>query len=514
VIKILIADDEKLIRKGIIEILNRDLSREVICLEAEDGVRAMKIVEQENPDLVITDISMPLSDGLDFIRHLKDEKYSTEVFILTGYEYFEYAKSAMKMGIKDYIMKPIKKQELLELVDDYIQEIEKGRMETEETVRKTIWTKNFLKQVKNETLLSLLHCRNQLEAEKYFDRLKELGIYFQSNLFVCAMIQYEITVQNREYMDFAAQNIVEEYFSVKEKAYSFVTVEYEPGKMVILFEGINQPAFWEAKKAGLQECNELIRKFGKSRTYAGLGDVAFDRGYLNHSLKQAIKTANFKIYGGKERLSVYSELVKGGERKSEGIDAGKLLKEADGNIPHILNVFEKLIREPKSIHALEKIEKLFEDIKGLAWRRQIQMKDFSWLFDFTELKKEIKYGVNALWEIERREGKEYRNEKLIEDILYYIGSNLAEELDLNKVAEKFSRTTGYISALFRKSTGLGFNEYITSERIKVAQELLADPAISVRAVAKTCGYQNSKYFSVVFKRITNKTPRQFRKENR
>ena len=114
--KLLIADDEQFIRKGIISILKKNLTEEIQCIEAANGQDALMKAREMALNLIITDISMPGCDGLEFIRQLREENKMIPIVILSGYDNFEYAQKAIRLGVKEYIMKPIKKQEFITLI--------------------------------------------------------------------------------------------------------------------------------------------------------------------------------------------------------------------------------------------------------------------------------------------------------------------------------------------------------------------------------------------------------------
>ena len=118
--KLLIADDEQFIRKGIISILKKNLTEEIQCIEAANGQDALMKAREMALNLIITDISMPGCDGLEFIRQLREENKMIPIVILSGYDNFEYAQKAIRLGVKEYIMKPIKKQEFITLIQEYI----------------------------------------------------------------------------------------------------------------------------------------------------------------------------------------------------------------------------------------------------------------------------------------------------------------------------------------------------------------------------------------------------------
>ena len=119
-IRVLIVDDEPFIRQGVKILINwKEHGYEVIG-EASNGKEAMEIIKNTSVDLVITDIKMPEMNGLELIERVKKNNYKNIKFIvLSGFYEFEYAKTAIKYGVKDYVLKPIQKEELNHVLDEF-----------------------------------------------------------------------------------------------------------------------------------------------------------------------------------------------------------------------------------------------------------------------------------------------------------------------------------------------------------------------------------------------------------
>ena len=122
--KVLIADDEKLICRLVQALVDWTSLDMVVEATAENGLEALELIRECNPDILITDIRMPGCNGLELIRQAKEINPELEIIIISGYAHFEYAQSAISYGVGNYILKPIKQQELLET----LQKI-KGRLE-------------------------------------------------------------------------------------------------------------------------------------------------------------------------------------------------------------------------------------------------------------------------------------------------------------------------------------------------------------------------------------------------
>lgn len=518
--KILVADDERFIRKGIISMLSKNLTVEVSCVEASNGIEALEQSRLETPSLIITDISMPGLNGLDFIAALKEQNVNTPVIILSGYENFDYAKSAIKLGVKEYMMKPIKKQEFVTLIQGYIDDIQEAQRKNEKEIIRRIENEKAMKRLKHDFLVGLLNCTTSEDAKQYLKQLQDIGMTFQSKLYTCVAVQYQITHQSQDYMDFAVKNIMDEFMSMEGEGDFLENVEYRPGTVVVIFESSRRELLREPKKKLMRRAVQLIREYCKTESYAGIGDVAFDAVHLHTALEHAMTAVEYKILEDADSVCVYEESKNG--RKAKPANIKEMLRPIDqANVFEILDAFQGLYmeeRKKKDITILkDEYTQVQEYISRQLGKRQLESrvwdekyKLFSECWSIQELKQEIKERIEMITDTKRDIGT--GNVKLLEQIRAFVDEHITEELDLNSVAEKFNRTPGYVSTLFKKYVEGGFNSYLTKERIEIAKKLLTDMSVSIQEVSELCGYNNSKYFSVVFKKMTGETPRGYREK--
>lgn len=518
--KILVADDERFIRKGIISMLSKNLTVEVSCVEASNGIEALEQSKLETPSLIITDISMPGLNGLDFIAALKEQNVNTPVIILSGYENFDYAKSAIRLGVKEYMMKPIKKQEFVTLIQGYIDDIQEAQRKNEKEIIRRIENAKAMERLKHDFLIGLLNCTTGEEAKQYLKQLGEIGMTFESKLYTCAAVQYQITEQSQDYMDFAVKNILDEFMSMEGEGSFVENVQYRPGVIVVIFESSSGELLREPKRKLMRRAIQLIREYCKTEGYAGLGDVAFDSIYLHTALEHAMTALEYKIMEDGDSICVYDESLCNKQVKPYNVR--EMLRPFDQvNIFEVLDAFQNLYleeRKKKEITVLkEEYIEVQEYISRQIAKRQMETKTweekYRQFFEFwsiQELKMEIKERIETVADTARDLGG--GNVKLLEQIRTYVDEHITEELDLNSIALKFHKTPGYVSTLFKKYVEGGFNTYLTKERIEIAKKLLADSSVSIQEVSELCGYNNSKYFSVVFKKMTGETPRGYREK--
>ena len=519
--KILIVDDESVIRRGIRAILQKGIEDTLDCIEAANGLEALSLARDATPNLIITDISMPGYTGLDFISALREENNLVPVIILSGYENFEYAKSAIKLGVKEYIMKPVSKEEFLDLIKKYIYNI------TEETSRKTeelnrkLKNERTISKIKQDVLRALMQCADTQEARQYFLQLSEMGMTFESKLYTCAVVEYKSTFQNEEYIDFAVKNVLDECLSLESETGFLINVPLEKGRIVSIFEGNSVEEMHNLKKRTLTKAVGAVMKYCDCKVYIGAGEIAYDTLHLHTAVKRALIAASFKIYEEPRKISIYEEREneERGATNEERINWPMYLKEVEEiDASKILKILQEVANRKRTISNLlylqeeyvvlqSRLNQLIQHRNRSGGVLDDEYKPFGNCWSLSEMKRGVRDRIARLKEV--NEGIK-GNAAMAKQVQTYIDEHITENIDLNSVANVFQRTPGYISTIFKQYTKEGFHAYLTKERMHYAKKMLVESSMSIHEISKLCGYGNQKYFSVVFRKMTEETPREYR----
>lgn len=510
--RILLADDEKVTRRGLAAILQRGLKEEIECLEATNGQKALEIIREHTVDMVVTDICMPLCSGLEFIKQLRSTDEDMTVFIISGYENFEYAKQAVKLGVKDYIMKPVNKEDFLCQIENCIADIKKKQMDARKKYMESRNNKRIMFHLKQECILQLLDgsLKNSPEA------IPALGLSFTSMFYVTAAVEYEVDSEFEEQMDFIVKNIADEYLEGNNEGQA-LTITYRAGCLAVILEEKSQDSVF-GKSRMFSQIVLLIEKFCKVKAVIGVGDVVYEKEKLYHSFHHARQTANMKIYDNRDRVFYYNHLLTARKdflpADNQLYSIGSLSEEEE-----IVRLFEKAMQLPHSLETVGYIQKLYIEVQDSIEKKLPSMEQrdiprgqfarFDDIWSFFALRREVRAMIQHYKFMVDTKG-EGSNNRIVQEIIQYTVEHITEDIDLNYLAEHFSKTPGYISTLFRKGNNMGFNEFVTSERMKLAQRLLRNDALSIQKVGQLCGYYNPKYFSVVFKKTTGISPKAYR----
>ena len=498
--RILVADDEKVTRRGIVTMLERGLKEEIEFIEAANGEEALQIVKQQMIHLVITDICMPRCSGLEFVEQLRRNDDDMTVIIVSGYENFEYAKQAVRLGVKDYIMKPLKREELLGLVENCIADIRKKQMEMQQFWQQTQEQNRLRKELEQEVFLHILHGMN---VQVGISRLEFLKRNFTEPFLIAAVLAYEWTPENDAQVEASVKRIVEEALDARLAGKACSMCE-EHGKIVVAagFSEMKEQAYIEKT---LVEIVHLIEKNGRIKAAAGVGGLVFSMEELHKSYEQACVAADCKIFNIGEKVISFAQIPSCVDTEVCSVDSLSGEKK-------VLEAFQKMFGAGKSIETIQMLRKAYEKIRQECNQRQKSAdsyvgKAFSELWSDFELRREVKEMMQYAADTDSEDAA--KKSQMIKDITAFVRAHVTEDIDLNYIAEMFGKTPGYIGTLFRRENGLGFNEFVTSERIELAKKLLKDSSVSVQKVGEKCGYYNPKYFSIVFKKAEGISPKAY-----
>ncbi|NRT73904.1 response regulator transcription factor [Clostridium beijerinckii] len=266
--KLVIADDEPKIRRGIDNILNwSELGIEIVG-QAEDGEIALEIIKENRPDIILLDINMPFLNGLDLLQKLKEIGNSGIVIIISGYDDFSYAQKALQYNVFDYILKPVSKKNIEEIIikatnkliekgkeNNYLEWVKRQLAENKEVLQKTFFSEWF---------------NNKLSDEQVLKEMSFFDIEFGRNIGIMVIkivekLNVEVSVRNWsvELLEFAIANILNDGFKDLELKYIF----NDDKKNIILVSKINDMGWWISIAKEMQKeiyeylkCNVLIEQ--------------------------------------------------------------------------------------------------------------------------------------------------------------------------------------------------------------------------------------------------------------
>lgn len=506
-----IADDEANIREGLKYIVDWETLGFTICGEAGNGEDALRDILQKNPSLVLLDIHMPKLHGLEVIEKAKEQGFSGNFVILSGYSDFKYAQTAMKFGVKYYLTKPMDEDELEAVAREVYHSIQ-------EEHQKSVDDEFFRRKSKKEILLDIV--RDEVRYELL--NLKELNLEAE----VYQIVMYE----NFQIGEVELPYQFADMFMVADsgnESFEHFTVN---GKEALLLKG----SFATEKfRRFLRHYESAPQKGSPLDTlFLSYGSMVGDIRELKNSYQQAAALLGRRFFCKKgQHVLGYEELPKLEEEKLSVHTA--LVDEYCFKLSELLQTFNRR-KVSETLQELETclyqadtdttaiklfITDLYLRIKETISHRYngvsipfdsnqdsiVFINEQHYLYEITE------YLENQFEEVMAALGNSSRD-SVLDDILYYIEHNYPSNLKLENIAVLFGYNSSYLGKIFNKNVGESFNSYVDQVRIRHAIELLVENKHKVYEIAELVGYKNVDYFHKKFKKYVGESPAEYRKK--
>ncbi|HEY5583692.1 MAG TPA: response regulator [Ruminiclostridium sp.] len=527
-INLLIVDDEEEIRKGIRLNVDWEAYGVSICGEAEDGEAALKLIKETHPDILLIDIRMPGLSGLQVIEAINSKATPIKSIILSGHDDFNYAQSALRYGVSDYLLKPCRSRDILEVVLKVKSSIEAEQNSNEVLQRFKIQFNESFPLLKERFLCRMINVdeKNSDIFVKNFDMLK---INLENMMFAVVLIRindyFEISEHRRyediELLKFAIKNIT---FDTIRPYYKCEVFESNNDVVVIMNSENN------SSDKFLDVFNTLkanISKFLNVTTSIGVGNCYKEPKDIRQSYLDAFIALESCFYLGNDIIIKYNDNQElHNEKAFYPLNAEReIINNLNEGKPEVLKENLEAYISKLQIGTLsqEYVKKLclslVLSLNHLCIENNIPTDsifgtDLSYIdtilkFDTLErIKDSLLEKIKLIAEtvISKKSGN-----KIIEHALNFINENFNKEITLEALASEVYLNPKYLSMLFKKVVGCNFVDYIQNLRISKACELLKDVRLKAYDVAYSVGYSDEKYFSQIFKKLKGVTPSQYRK---
>ncbi len=492
---------------------------EVVGL-ARNGNEALALVEQHHPDLVLCDIRMPIIDGLAFLKHIREQGESAEVIMITGYEDFDYARTALKYQAAEYLLKPINYDELARSVQRIAACIREKRSEEMDTRRRwdrlagaayeKLLVDALLGQPTVPSSLVLPDGAPLLEEQRLWLLLADMDSYSQRQ---CASND-----QERKLANFAVRNIVSDAWGES----LCVLLQLREGEFCLVLQDEDGLTV-EALAERAQSLRELIMQYANVPMHLALYPVQVNSGELDTAYRKlqsflhlAPREETVAIYQNyprpfeaeEELWATVEQMVAGlklADREQTEQSLHRWMKLLQGMSGHGQRTAEHLIHY-LAIHLFRELKNMQLLESGQEERIWTRMADSAGLKHMLQLVEEMIR--DSLTHTAERKSSEL----FMHAAKDYIDRNLTRDLGMEEVADHLGISCSYFSLLFKQHTGMTFVEYMTAGRMEMAKSMLLHTDKSIAQIGALSGYADRRYFSKVFLKYAGVTPREW-KEN-
>ncbi len=529
-LRILIADDEVSIIQLIRKLIKPGLPHEIVG-EATDGKSALELIEQRHPDIVVTDIRMPGISGIELLRAARERGIPAEFIIISGYKDFCYAKDAIKYGVAEYLLKPIRADELngaLEAIEEKQGEREKLQTRIADMEQAIAQDKARKRREVMASYVRRLAGRAAEEAD--FACAWEEIFHIQQGIFAVLILKLDVEEAVEE--SFLSRNLEvlgdKYYRAVREDCFD-VEMYCKDTRCYLLMH------MEEQKYPGILRKVELLLKdkitpYNLYQVSAAAGSVERSTGRLENVFSSADYAIRQRLVGGRGKLDVCNE-------KTDFRMPVQLSGEARQQLDHILFDRDETAFREWYDRAYQEARRQFREnpyylnqflgavacyAEAALYARDPQIGEPAGSFclqvfkraDFCCSNEELYelYGKIVAEQMEKaRQMHKDGVSRPIKCMKQYIQGHFAENLLLEEIVGAADLSYSYGSSMFKKETGLTITQYLTQVRMEEAQRLIRETSLTINEVACKVGYTDTRYFSKLFIKTVGIKPVDYRK---
>ena len=485
--KVIVVDDEPTALNHVCTILQKKCPDFVVVGTACNGVDALKKIEDDPPDVLITDVQMPIMDGIALVMQVKAQYPDILLVIASGYFEFDYAKKAMQTGVCDYLLKPLKPTDIQQMMQ-----------------KLTVRLDAFYYQKRNAILRAL--CR----GEPLASRLQQ---YFPAGRYYAAIMR-----RNGLPKRFSSKMGVEIYAMAEEQLYIYGRDEMEslyvfPDVLVFRddFRAVTRRLF---DKNNDGQAYVTMIAFSESFELASLSTIA---NKLYRKLDEAIVIGKSQLV-----FDHMHEAAPSHDAKTEK----DLLEKTEHFFRHndgakVQAVLQQLFgfwaqQQCGQLHVESRVRYCFEFMMS-TWMPDADAVEIAYLIDdafyyattMEELAEHIANIVNLCMPDTTSE-KQSDKAQLFQDIIGYLDKHVAHTITISSICRTFGVSQTTLSKMFRTYENTSFGSYLTNVRISKAQSYIkSDTQAYIKDIAERVGYADQFYFSRIFRSVTGMSPSEY-----
>lgn len=527
-LRLVVVDDEPIILKGLVETYDWERMGFNVVGFADNGERALEVIQKTKPHLVLTDIRMKEMTGLEMMQRAREMGEEAEFVVISAYRDFEYAQKACDIGAFSYLVKPIdeeKLQEVMEAVYENCLQKMKKQEEHENFKRLLIGDKNNYLQVVVQKYL-----QGGLDDEKMQDVLQILKKeILDTELFICICADVDVSykITNSLYYETERTCLFRYLEQVFENRYDFQSMEMDNGNHVFLLR-VKERGNVENVKKILKEAAETL----KSPVVSAISGEYYGFAGMKKTFHQAVHFFETASEAGANAFTLSRQEAEECEEQISTADVEKMvinairkndkdkLKEAMIKFVYTLPQQKETDNQKRYIHKLAVMtEFMLQDSYGLTKELEENFQNlYSNMSQISTMKAiDICFKLFSQAIDERMQSAKTRDIAFFSDYiskaLAYIDENLSDEtLSLTAVAAKVYLNPVYFGRVFKNTQNMSFKQYLLEKRLELAKKLILEGKESISVICEQVGIPNRSYFSQVFKQQTGMLPSEYKRE--
>lgn len=525
--RVLIADDEGIMLESLRTIINRNFP-DCEVETAKSGRAAIEQAEVFHPDIVLMDIQMPGINGIEAMKEIRKFNSVAKFYIISAYDKFDYAQDAISLGVERYIMKPVTKSAVIEIITEGCRKVDEMRRVRSDQLKVQEKLETIIPVVENGFISSMLLQDDWQESGYYKQMLDISEDYAYVVLFMFGSRQENGELVGSVGMSVQAQNLYPEFRAVVKSFMRCVIGPIMTDKVTVVVPASEDSFSYEQRIQVIDQTRAIVARLGERLPLAfraGIGRVR-KLEELRASYREALQA--LREAGG--------SVVHTSDVVSRGTYEGDFPAELERRM------FQMLVRG--DTEQMNRCANTFFDWMTMHFPRSrdnIRLKVLEYVLEaekdafregavnygfelrenyLTEVMSFTDYEMLRTWFIDKMDAacqsihdrKKTQSGTVVSKAREYIQENFRKEISLDDVSREVNVSPYYFSKLFKEESGENFIEYLTRLRIDEARTLLESRDMSIKEIGIQVGYSDPNYFSRIFKKQTGMTPREYREQ--
>ncbi|CAG0975394.1 putative response regulatory protein [Anaerolineae bacterium] len=520
--KVFFVEDEIVTREGIRDNVDWQTYGFEFCGEAPDGEMALPLLQTIRPDVLITDIKMPFMDGLQLCKIIRERMPKVKVIILSGHDEFEYAQQAIKLGVMEYLLKPVTVQDLHTVLQRVAAQISEEQREQENLRKLRDQVRENQAALREKFLLKLV--MGALSSTEAIEQSESLGIDLIARCYLVTVLKIELSDPLLQFDYQECYQVKQIISGLVEKNPDVFLIEKDLEELVLIMKGNTPEYLLEESELLMRQIEQQIHQ-SKSKLTIAVGTPKKRIADVYQSFIEAL-------------VNLQNTATHSGADPNTRIDGAELLKIDKSAVENYLKCgieqdfdpfFDACIRPIGETACKSSIIKdyIFIDLV-LATAKFVNEQGGSIDQIIPDLNRigTVLAGIQTIEQIKIQVQEiifgalAFRDSQttnqyvgMIQQAKEYIALHFLDpDLSLNQVAAQVNLSPCHFSAVFSQETGTTFKEFLTEIRIKKAKELLRTTTYKSSEISDHIGYNDPHYFSFVFRKSTGFSPKEFRSQ--
>ena len=513
--KLMIVEDEKRIREGLATGFDWESLGFSISNVAANGAEALSLYKKNPPDVIMTDIRMPIMDGFELMEHIYRENKRMKFIVLSGYDLFEYAQKSIRFGVTQYLLKPVNENDLYPLMKSLYDDLRQSQRKWTGEANKSLLFKLSKQEMLEDKLRKLLY-GNSVEFKLISELLTEIFPGINQNRMSIGVISFKNTL-----------NIYNVYRYLMKHGRDSQRLFLMDGDFILCLLSVENTASSGQETIMANEVYDILGRYYPDRNSLENVVITWSNSFsgvssIQSGYREALDLLKYSFYSTLGKV-IQTPLIQNENDLSESADVSEalsiaIINENEVELSMKLREFltscsqqylSKDILAFKFINIYKMIYKKLEEAKLPPIDEKSIFGKLVSLPDYTAFTKQIHALFNELF-VQYQQSKIIAAQSFIQKVEIYISKNYGENLSLNSLSEIFHINASYLSYLFCKKTDVSLTNYIRNVRLENAKRLLTSSEYSIAEIAQIVGYKEYRHFSTIFKKEVGKTPKEFR----